>query len=56
VLRGPFQLQETLCDGLLEQLLQHPDVLAARVRTSKPDVYADCDAVGVEVFRWRTGK
>jgi dihydroneopterin aldolase len=25
-------------------------VRAARVRTEKPDVYPDCDAVGVEVF------
>jgi 7,8-dihydroneopterin aldolase/epimerase/oxygenase len=26
-------------------------VHAARVSTAKPDVYPDCDAVGVEVFR-----
>jgi dihydroneopterin aldolase len=25
-------------------------VRAARVSTAKPDVYPDCDAVGVEVF------
>jgi dihydroneopterin aldolase len=25
-------------------------VRAARVSTEKPDVYPDCDAVGVEVF------
>jgi len=26
-------------------------VLAARVSTEKPDVYPDCDGVGVEVFQ-----
>jgi dihydroneopterin aldolase len=30
---------------------EHPQVRAARVSTEKPDVYPDCDAVGVEVFR-----
>lgn len=49
--QGHIALQETLCDGLLEALMQHPQVLAARVSTHKPDVYADCPAVGVEVFR-----
>jgi dihydroneopterin aldolase len=31
--------------------LPHPGVRAARVSTAKPDVYPDCEAVGVEVFR-----
>lgn len=51
--RGPIQLQETLCDDVLASLLAHPQVLAARVSTRKPDVYPDCDAVGVEAFRIR---
>jgi len=34
-----------------ETLLTHPKVRAVRVSTEKPDVYPDCDAVGVEVFR-----
>ena len=50
VQRGHVQLQETLADELLAVMLQHPLVHAARVRTEKPDVYADCAAVGVEVF------
>ena len=29
----------------------HPQVRAVCVSTEKPDVYPDCDAVGVEVFR-----
>jgi dihydroneopterin aldolase len=50
VARGHIELQETLADDLLKQMLAHPKVLAARVSTEKPDVYPDCEAVGVEVF------
>ncbi len=50
VARGHIQLQETLADDLLRLMLEHPRVRAARVSTEKPDVYPDCDAVGVEVF------
>ena len=50
VARGHVQLQETLCDDLLALMLAHPRVKAARVSTAKPDVYADCEAVGCEVF------
>lgn len=46
-----IHLQETLCDDLVKVMLAHPQVRAARVSTEKPDVYPDCDAVGVEVFR-----
>jgi dihydroneopterin aldolase len=49
--QGHIHLQETLCDDLLTQMLAHPKVRAARVSTAKPDVYPDCEAVGVEVFR-----
>ncbi|WP_042302007.1 dihydroneopterin aldolase [Paraburkholderia kururiensis] len=51
VSQGHIHLQETLCDDLARAMLEHPHVLAARVSTEKPDVYPDCDAVGVEVFR-----
>jgi 7,8-dihydroneopterin aldolase/epimerase/oxygenase len=47
---GHIHLQETLADELLALMLAHPGVLAARVSTEKPDVYPDCQAVGVEVF------
>ena len=50
VARGHIHLQETLADDLLRTMLAHPRVRAARVSTEKPDVYPDCDAVGVEVF------
>ena len=51
--RGHIQLQETLADDLLRSLLAHPQVVAARVSTEKPDVYPDCEAVGVEVFGFK---
>ena len=49
--KGHIQLQETFCDEIVSAMLAHPKVLAARVSTSKPDVYPDCHSVGVEVFR-----
>ena len=55
VARGHIGLQETLCDDILTRLLAHTGVLAARVSTRKPDVYPDCAAVGVEVFRAQPG-
>ncbi|MBL8317389.1 MAG: dihydroneopterin aldolase [Burkholderiaceae bacterium] len=53
VARGHIHLQETLVDDVLRAMLAHPAVRAARVSTEKPDVYADCAAVGVEVFGMR---
>jgi dihydroneopterin aldolase len=47
---GHIQLQETLCDEIVKRMLAHPLVQATRVSTEKPDVYPDCDGVGVEVF------
>ena len=49
--RGHIHLQETLCDDVAALMLQHAGVRAVRVATEKPDVYPDCQAVGVEVFR-----
>ncbi|SAK79165.1 dihydroneopterin aldolase [Caballeronia catudaia] len=51
VKQGHIHLQETLCDDVAAALLAHPNVRAVAVSTEKPDVYPDCDAVGVEVFR-----
>jgi dihydroneopterin aldolase len=50
---GHIHLQETLCDEVLAMMLTHPNVRAASVSTEKPDVYPDCDAVGVEVFGFK---
>lgn len=49
--QGHIHLQETLCDDIIAAMLAHPNVMAARVSTAKPDVYPDCHSVGVEVFR-----
>ncbi len=50
VAQGHIHLQETLCDDVLKTMLAHPKVMAALVSTQKPDVYPDCESVGVEVF------
>lgn len=50
VAKGHIHLQETLCDDVAKIMLAHPNVRAVRVSTAKPDVYPDCDAVGVEIF------
>jgi dihydroneopterin aldolase len=49
--QGHVHLQETLCDDVVRAMLAHPRVRAVRVSTMKPDVYPDCEGVGVEVFR-----
>lgn len=53
--QGHIHLQETLCDDVLSAMLAHPKVRAVRVSTEKPDVYPDCESVGVEVFRIKSG-
>lgn len=52
--QGHINLQETLIDELARALLAHPAVRAVRVSSEKPDVYDDVDAVGIEVFHFRT--
>ncbi len=54
IAKGHIHLQETLCDELAAELLANPQVLAVQLSTRKPDVYPDCAAVGVEIFRART--
>ena len=51
--KGHIHLQETLCDELAKEFLQNPQVLAVQLSTRKPDVYTDCTAVGVEIFKSR---
>lgn len=53
--KGHVHLQETLCDDVAAALLAHPRVRAVQVSTMKPDVYPDCEGVGVEVFRIKEG-
>ena len=51
IAQGHVHLQETLCDDVVKAMLAHPRVRAVRVSTMKPDVYPDCEGVGVEVFK-----
>jgi dihydroneopterin aldolase len=55
VAAGHINLQETLVDDIARTLLAHPTVRAVRVVSEKPDVYEDVEAVGIEVFRFKTG-
>ncbi|NCX62599.1 MAG: dihydroneopterin aldolase, partial [Betaproteobacteria bacterium] len=52
VKRGHIHLQETLCDEIVAAILEHPNVMAVRVSTAKPDVYPDCKTVGIESMRF----
>ena len=54
VARGHIVLQETLCDDLMNELIAHPGVQAVRLSSCKPDVYPDCEGVGVEIVRIKT--
>jgi dihydroneopterin aldolase len=56
VAQGHIHLQETLADDVLRMMLAHPKVRAARVSTGKPDVYPDCEVVGIEVFGLKTSE
>jgi dihydroneopterin aldolase len=44
-----YNLQETLAHAIFERVASFHGVRALRVRLSKPDVYPDAEAVGVEV-------
>ncbi len=51
--QGHVNLQETLVDDIARTLLAHPAVRAVRVASAKPDVYADVEAVGIEVLHFK---
>lgn len=44
-----YNLQETLAHAIFERISAFRGVRALRVRTSKPDVYAQAHGVGVEI-------
>ncbi|WP_259780993.1 dihydroneopterin aldolase [Aestuariispira ectoiniformans] len=44
-----FNLQETLCEAIVGICFQNGNAQSAVVRTSKIDVYPDCDAVSFEI-------
>ena len=45
-----FNLQETLAREIGAICLSRPGVLGARIATEKPDIYPDCEAVGLEML------
>ena len=55
---GHIGLLERLVDQTVDLVLDHPKVVAARVRAEKSEVYPDCLSAGVDVFRFKefTGK
>jgi len=48
-----YNLQETLAHAVFDRLAAFRGVRALRVRTSKPDVYAEAHGVGVEIASFR---
>lgn len=44
-----YNLQETICRAIYDLIAARQGVKALRVSTSKPDIYPDCAAVGVEL-------
>lgn len=48
-LQPHVELQETIARRVLEFTLALPGVSHARVETRKPDIFADCDFVGVRL-------
>lgn len=51
-----YNLQETLAAEIFALVAARPGVLDLRVTTSKPDVYPDCDGVGVELASFAGGR
>jgi dihydroneopterin aldolase len=46
-----IELQETLCDLIIEKMIEHNLVYAAKVSTEKSDIYPNAKGIGVEIFR-----
>ena len=51
--RGHVNLQETLVDDVVAELLQRPGVEAVRMSSEKIEIYASVAGIGVEVLRFR---
>jgi len=48
-----FNLQETFAQAVMDMCLSRVEVTGALVRTEKPDVYPDTEAVGFELTRFK---
>ena len=51
-----FNLQETLCEKIAQCCLQEKPVTAVEVSSEKPDIYSDCDGVGLRIIRHKIQK
>lgn len=49
---GRYNLQETLVHAIFDRLASARGVAALRIKTMKPDVYADAAGVGVEIMSY----
>ena len=54
--QGHINLQETLVDDIVTELLRRPGVEAVRVSSEKTEIYAGVAGIGVEVLRFREGR
>jgi dihydroneopterin aldolase len=50
-----FNLQETLAAALFERFAACNGVQALRIRSAKPDIYADAQGVGIEIASFEGG-
>lgn len=50
VTQGHIDLQETLADELFRRLFTDARVMAAQVKTTKPQAYPNCDGISIETF------
>lgn len=44
-----YDLQETLARALFDEMMSLPTVIEAKVRTSKPDIYEDCQEAAYQL-------
>ena len=45
-LQQHFNLQETLCEKMIDICKTNPQLIAMKITTEKPDVYPNCESVG----------
>jgi dihydroneopterin aldolase len=51
--RGHINLQETLVDDIVTELLRRPAVVAVRASSEKTEIYPSVAGIGIEVLRFR---
>jgi len=48
-----IELQETLCDLIIDKMMEHSLIFAVRVSTEKSDIYSNAKGIGVELIKVR---